>query len=169
MIETERLILRPLTYEQLVKYVNCNNTLEEEFELIPVPRKISPDLQDALHLTILPNVANPTKNYLYSTIWTAISKFENKMIGDLCMVGEPNLEGEIEIGYGTYEEFQNKGFMTEIVGGIIEWTKTQPKVKAIIASTEKENTASCKVLEKNNFGINGENENLLNWKLDLNK
>ena len=169
MIETQRLILKPLTYEQLVKYVNCNNSLEEEFRLNPIPRKISLELKDALELTILPNVANPTKNYLYSTIWTAISKLENKMIGDLCMVGEPNSEGEIEIGYGTHEEFQNKGFMTEMVGGIIEWTKTQSKVKAILASTEKGNKASCKVLEKNNFGIIGENENLLNWKLDLKK
>ena len=35
------------------------------------------------------------------------------MIGDLCMVGEPNADGEIEIGYGTYEQFQGKGFMTK--------------------------------------------------------
>ncbi len=39
--------------------------------------------------------------------------------------GEPNANGEIEIGYGTYDEFQGKGFLTEIVGGIIEWTKNQ--------------------------------------------
>jgi len=169
MIETQRLILKPLTYEQLIKYINCNNSLEEELKLNPTSRKISPELREAFETTILPRVANPTKNYLYSTIWAAISKLENKMIGDLCMVDQPNSEGEIEIGYGTHQEFQNKGFMTEMVKGMIEWLKTQPKVKVILASTERQNKASNKVLEKNNFDIIGKNENLLNWKLDLNK
>ena len=167
MIETERLILKPLTYDQLVKYIKCDNSLEEELNLNETSRKISPALKEAFEQTILPNVADKTKNYLYSTLWTAILKAENKMIGDLCIVGEPNADGEIEIGYGTYNEFQGKGFMTEIVGGIIEWTKAQKIVKAIIASTDKTNSASFKVLEKNNFIKTGETEMLLNWKLKI--
>jgi ribosomal-protein-alanine N-acetyltransferase len=169
MIETERLILKPLTYDQLVKYTKCDNSLEVELNLKETSRTISPELKEAFEQTILPNVADKSKNYLYSTLWTGISKAENKMIGDLCIVGEPNAEGEIEIGYGTYEEFQGKGFMTEIVGGIIEWTKTQQVVKSIIASTDKTNTASFKVLEKNNFIKIGETEALLNWKLEIKK
>jgi len=168
MIETERLILKPLTYDQLVKYIKCDNSLEEELNLNKTSRKISPELKEAFEQTILPNVANKTKNYLYSTLWTAISKAENKMIGDLCIVGEPNEDGEIEIGYGTYDEFQGNGFMTEIVGGIIEWTKTQKIVKAIVASTDKTNIASFKVLKKNNFIKIGETETLLYWKLAIN-
>jgi len=169
MIETERLILRPLTYDQLVKYTKCDNSLEQELNLNETSRTISPELKEAFEQTILPNVADNTKNYLYSTLWTAISKTENKMIGNLCIVGEPNADGEIEIGYGTYDEFQGKGFMTEIVGGIIEWTETQPIVKSIIASTDKTNTASFKVLQKNNFIKIGETETLFNWKLEMKK
>ncbi|HQW45504.1 MAG TPA: GNAT family N-acetyltransferase [Chitinophagaceae bacterium] len=167
MIETERLTLRPLTYNQLVKYIKCDHSLEEELHLNETSRTISPALKEALEQTILPNVADKTKNYLYSTLWTAILKSENKMVADLCIVGEPNENGEIEIGYGTYDEFQGKGFMTEIVGGIIAWTKTQHIVKSIIASTDKTNTASFKVLEKNNFIKMGETETLLNWKLEI--
>ena len=169
MIETERLILRPLTYEQLVKYIKCDNSLEKELKLNETSRTISPELKEAFEQTILPNVADRSKNYLYSTLWTAISKTENKMVGDLCIVGEPNNDGEIEIGYGTYDEFKNKGFMTEIVRGIIEWAKTQPKVKSIVASTDKTNPASYKVLEKNNFIKIGETEILGNWKLEIKK
>ena len=168
MIETERLILRPLTYDQLVKYSKGDNSLEEELNLHETSRTISPELKEALEETILPNVANNTKNFLYSTLWTAISKTENKMIGDLCIVGEPNADGEIEIGYGTYDEFQGKGFMTEIVGGIIEWTKMQQIVKSITASTDKTNTASFKVLQKNNFIKIGESDTQFNWKLIIN-
>lgn len=169
MIETERLILKPLTYDQLVKYIKCDNSLETELNLNETSRRISQELKEAFEQTILPNVADKTKNYLYSTLWTAISKSEDKMIGDLCIVGEPNADGEIEIGYGTYEEFQNKGFMTEIVSGIIEWTKTQSIVKSILASTDKTNTASFKVLEKNSFNKIGETETLFNWKLEIKK
>ena len=168
MIETERLILKPLTYDQLVKYTKADNSLEEELALNKTSRTISPELKEAFEQTILPNVADKTKNYLYSTLWTAISKTENKMVGDLCIVGEPNANGEIEIGYGTYDEFQNKGFMTEIVNGIIVWAKTQALVKSIIASTNKINNASFKVLEKNNFLKSGETDTLFHWKLIIN-
>ena len=168
MIETERIILRPLTYDQLVKYIKCDNSLEEELNLNETSRTISPELKEAFEQTILPNVADKTKDYLYSTLWTAISKDANKMVGDLCIVGEPNADGEIEIGYGTYEEFQGKGFMTAIVGGIIEWTKMQPIVKSITASTDKTNTASFKVLQKNNFIKIEETETLFRWKLEMN-
>ena len=57
--------------------------------------------------------------------------------------------------------------MTEIVGGIIEWAKTQASVKSIIASTLKTNLASFKVLEKNKFIKIKENPILSNWKLEL--
>lgn len=168
MLETEGFIIRPLTYEQLIKYTKCDNSLERELNLNESSRTISQELKEALEQTILPNVADISKNYLYSTLWTAISKTENMMVGDLCIIGEPNAEGEIEIGYGIYDEFQNKGFMTEIVGGIIEWAKSQSDIKSIIASTDKTNIASYKVLEKNKFVKIGETEMLLNWKLQMN-
>lgn len=169
MIETSRLVLKPLNHEQLIKYLKCDDSLEAELNLHTTSRTISPELKEALEQTILPNVADKNKDYLYSTLWTAISKTENKMIGDLCIVGEPNAAGEIEIGYGTYEAFMGRGFMTEIVGGIIEWSKTQPKVKSLIASTEKTNRASFRVLEKNRFVKVGETETLFKWRLDLYK
>jgi RimJ/RimL family protein N-acetyltransferase len=167
MIETERLILKPLTYNQLVKYIKCDSSLEKELNLNETSRTISPELKEALEHTILPNVADKSKNYLYSTLWTAISKTDKKMVGDLCIVGEPNANGEIEIGYGTYEEFQNRGFMTEVVRVIIEWAKTQVKVKSIIASTDKSNTASLKVLEKNDFIKIGETATTTKWKKEI--
>lgn len=167
MIETKRLLLRPLTYEQLLKYAANDNSLERELNLNESSRTISPELKEALENTILPNVADTTKNYLYSTLWTAISKTDNRMIGDLCIQGEPNPDGEIEIGYGTYEEFQGQGFMTEVVGGMIEWARTQSSVRSIVASTDKSNMASCKVLQNNGFMKVGETESSINWKLPL--
>ena len=167
MIETERLILRPLTHAQLLKYIKDDHSLEKEFNLLPTKKNISPELQQALQQTILPNVFDQDKDYLYNTLWTIISKADHKMVGDICFVGEPDAKGEIEIGYGTYKEFRGKGFMTEAVARIVEWAKEQPKVKCISASTEAENIASFTILEKNNFVKIGEGEGMFIWKLKL--
>lgn len=166
-IETERLILKPLDFDQLVKYVRCDNSLETELNLNKSSRTISADLKAAFEETIFPNVADKNHNYLFSTIWTAISKAENKMVGDICMYGEPDQNGEVEIGYGTYDEFQNKGFMTEIVSAMIQWSIKQPGIKSVIASTEKFNRASFRVLEKNGFIKTGETDGLFHWKRSM--
>jgi [ribosomal protein S5]-alanine N-acetyltransferase len=151
MIETERLILKPLTLNQLKEYILNDGSLEKELNVKNFKRPISPELQEAIEQTIIPNVSNLSNNYLFTTLWTLISKEENCMVGDLCLVGSPIQNGSIEIGYGTYEHFQNQGFMTEAVEGIIQWASLQPEISKIVASTEIENVASFKVLEKNHF------------------
>jgi RimJ/RimL family protein N-acetyltransferase len=167
MIETERLILRPLTYEQLLKYSNLDNSLEEELNIEKSPRSISPELREALENSIIPSVGDLNKNYLYSTLWSLILKKENKMVGDLCFQGEPNIDGEIEIGYGTYFEFRRKGYMTEAVGKMLKWAKMQPEVWKVLASTEKNNISSQRILESNNFTKIGEADNIINWEFKV--
>ena len=168
MIETKRLIIQPLTHDQLLKYIKSDHSLEKELNINETSRTISAELKEAFEQTILPNVADKSKDYLYNTLWTIISKSANKMVGDICIFGEPNSDGEIEFGYGTYDEFQRQGFMTEAVGGMISWAKSQYKISSIIASTEKENIASFTILQKNNFLKVGETEILYHWKLKLN-
>ncbi|MGB3078050.1 MAG: GNAT family N-acetyltransferase [Saprospiraceae bacterium] len=167
MLETNKLRIKPLTYPQLLKYARNDNSLEEEFKIKASSRVISPELKDALEHTILPNVSDPTKNYLYNTLWTIISKSENQMVGDICIVGEPNTEGEIEIGYGTYEDYRGKGYMSEAVGAMIEWAKSEPDVLLIVAATDKNNIASYRILEKHNFRKSDETESLFHWRLNL--
>jgi ribosomal-protein-alanine N-acetyltransferase len=57
--------------------------------------------------------------------------------------------------------------MTELLGGMKEWAKTEPEIKAILASTAKANPASFKVLEKNNFIKIEETELVFNWKTKI--
>ena len=165
MIETTRLIINPLTLDQLIKYIRNDGSLENELNLKIASRTISDDLKEALEHTILPNVETSERNYLFSTLWTIISKEENMMVGDLCFMGEPNTVGEIEIGFGTYESFRKRGFMTEAVGGMIKWADLQPDIKSIIASTDKDNLASSTVLQNNDFMLVGETDTLFKWKL----
>ena len=167
MIDTERLIIKPLTFKQLKKYIRADNSLELELKLNPAQRTIPPELREALERDILPNLSDPGKDYLFYTLWTIILKEENRIIGDLCFYGEPNADGEIEIGYGTYKAFRKRGLMTEAVGEMIKWAKRQSDVKAITASTEKDNIDSHSVLERNNFIKYGETDTLFKWKLEI--
>lgn len=166
-LKTDRLILHPLTHNQLLKYVRNDNSLEKELKLKPGKNVVSNELNQAIRETILPNVIDSNKNYLYNTLWSIISKADEQLIGDLCFVGEPDANGEIEIGYSTYEEFRNKGYMTEAIARLIKWAATQPDVKMITASTEVDNIASYSILEKNKFIKIAEGEGMFTWKLDL--
>lgn len=165
MISSERLILKPLSYQQLIKYIANDNSLERELKLNPTKKIISPELREALEETILPNVLDTGKDHLFSTLWTIILREESRMVGDICFVGEPDENGELELGYGTYEPFRGKGYMTEAVGCMINWAKIHDSVNSIFAQTAKNNPASFRVLEKNNFEKVGEDEDVLNWRL----
>jgi len=169
MLETPHLKLLPLTHDLLLKFIRDDHSLETELNLKPSKGNISPSLQQALEQSILPNVSNKDRDYLYHTLWIIVSKEFNRIVGDICFVGEPDQEGEIEIGYGIYPEFRARGYMTEAVAGIIEWAKRQEKVKSIFAATAKENIASYSILEKNNFVHIGEVDDMLSWKLELSK
>ncbi len=167
MVETERLLIIPLTYSQLVKYGQNDGSLEQELCLNTSPRVISAELAEALEQAILPRVADTSRSYLYSTLWSVILKEANQMVGDLCFMGEPNDGGEVEIGYGTYPAFRGKGYMAEAVGGMVGWAEEQPEVMAVVASTDKDNPASMAVLVKNGFVRAGETDSLIHWKIEL--
>lgn len=168
MIETERLLLRPLTAGQLRKFLRNDFSLEEELGLKIGDQILSPELKSAIEKTILPAVGESGKDPLFSTLWIAISKHEQNIVGGLAFKGEPNAKGEIELGYGIYEAHQQKGFMSEMLASIISWVKTRQSVVAITAQSFKKNVASSKVLVKNGFEINGMDDEFFHWVLPLN-
>lgn len=167
MVETERLVIKPLNHCQLIKYIENDDSLEKELGFGKSNRIISPELKEALEMAILPFVAENESDYLFFTLWTVILKSENRMVGDLCFKGLPDDNGKIEIGYGVYDEFRGKGFMNEAVGGMIGWAKTHPAVKSVIAETDKTNVASMVILQKNGFVKSSESDDFFHWKLQL--
>ena len=94
---------------------------------------------------------------------TVIDKSKNVMIADLCFKGEPN-NGEVEIGYGTYEQFQRMGYMVEAVAAITTWVFENTSVTSIYAGTDLENQASQKVLLKNHFTQLGVINDIIEWR-----
>lgn len=54
----------------------------------------------------------------------------------------------LEIGYVTARDHWGKGYMPEAVQAIIDWAFQQPSIYRVYATTDVENTASQRVLEK---------------------
>jgi len=165
ILETKRLFIRPLNYEELVKYSKGKNPFEDKWVGIS-ENEIDENFRSVLDNAILPNVKLNIKDYLFYTVWLMIDKKFNLSIGSLSFKGKPDKIGNIEIGYGTYEGFQNKGFMSEALEALINWAFSTGKVKTVIAETAKDNPASFSVLEKNRFDKYSENEEFFYWKIE---
>jgi len=165
-IETQRLIIKALDEKEMKKYVLDNFSLEISLQLKQRPRIITDRIRTTIETKILPNLIGKIEKDLYYTFWIVINKEKNTMVADICFKGEPNEKGEVEIGYGTYPEFQLKGFMTEAIGGLINWTFKQNNITAILAETDPTNYASMRILEKNNFNIDKQTKENINWRLN---
>jgi ribosomal-protein-alanine N-acetyltransferase len=165
MLETERLHIIPLTYHQLITYLKGNNLFENEIGLADTGRNVSPEVKVMVEEFTLPKMKNtPDNNYIYVTFWVVIEKKTNSIVAELGFKGEPNDNGEVEIGYGTMPLCRCKGFMTEAVGGILQWASQQKDVKAVLAETNHLNNASIRVLQKNGFALFEKREEMLWWR-----
>ena len=169
MIETERLILRPLSYNELIKHIKNPDELARDLELTPSKSLIEKEVQEAILNDLLPNLSDSTKDSLFYTMWIMIENGIKAIIGGVCFHGEPDENGEVEIGYGTDYDYQNKGYMTEAIFGLIQWAKGNRRIHAIKAETDKTNIASILVLEKNYVELSGQNDNSVVMKLMLKK
>ncbi|GAB3174689.1 GNAT family N-acetyltransferase [Telluribacter humicola] len=165
VVETEQFYIVPLTQRQLKKYTLTDYSLEADLGVKPIPREVPPALKEALEVMLLPTIDGLFKIQVFFTLWTIIHKEENVIVGDLCFKGEPNEAGEIEVGYGIYDDFQNRGYMTEALRGLVYWAFEQPRVTCVVAETEKDNIASQRTLQKLNFEQYLEKEGMLWWQL----
>lgn len=86
-------------------------------------------------------------------MWYFVATENDKriVIGNGGFLGLPNENGLVECGYAILEPAQNNGYATEALHGLIKWAFANNVVKGIIAKTIKNNPASNRVLEKNQF------------------
>ena len=166
MVETSRLTIIPLNHEQLALYVRAEGRLEELLQLADSGRTFSPQVKEMVTNFTLPKMKTATAdNYLFYTFWIIVEKATKIIIAELGFKGEPNDKGEVEIGYGTMPGQRGKGFMTEAVGGIVDWAKTRPGINYVLAETDEANIASVRIVQKNNFSFFDKKEKMLWWKI----
>ncbi len=167
MVETQRLILKPLSGNELIKHIKFPYELAEDLGLIPSTSLMEEVVQDAILNDLLPNLSDLKKDYLFYTMWIIVEKNKRAIIGGICFHGEPDKNGEVEIGYGTDDDYRNNGYMTEAISGLIQWATVNKKIRKIKAETDKTNISSIRILEKNNFEITGQNDNSVIMKLTI--
>lgn len=84
------------------------------------------------------------------------------VVGDIGCHGGPNEEGSVEIGYGFAGPYRGNGLATEAVSALVSMLREQPDVRTVMATTERGNEPSQRLLERIGFVLVGqEGENLL--------
>jgi len=167
MIETERLIIRPLSLPELKKHTESPCELAKELGLTTSKSLLDKEVKEAIINDLLPYMKDPDKDPLFYTMWIVIEKAEKAIIGGTCFHGEPDDQGEVEIGYGTDNEYRNRGYMSESIEGLVSWLREGRKVKVIKGETDSSNFSSIRVLEKNGFKLFEQNDQSTVLKLEL--
>ncbi|MCK9303128.1 MAG: GNAT family N-acetyltransferase [Bacteroidales bacterium] len=90
-------------------------------------------------------------NYLWHTFRLIIRKSDRAVIGSADFKDVPNINGEVEIGYGIGKEFEHQGYMTEAAEAMCRWALSQPDVKSVIAETYLDGYASQRILQRLGF------------------
>ena len=151
MISTKRLNLYPASDEQMEQLIAG--------QTIPELKAAYQEMLDGCRL-------HPDKREWYA-VWNMERNDEShEAVGNFSFRGLGE-DGILEIGYGTNEEYEGQGYMTEAVLAVVHWAAAQDGVKQIEAETDPDNAASQRVLEKAGFvptGKYGEEGPRFIWK-----
>ena len=165
MVSTQRLHITPLSHEQLIKYLRANDLLEEELGLTKTGRLVSKDVKQMVETFTLPKIKEATaEHFIFYTFWIVVEKSASIIVAELGFKGPPDKNGAVEIGYGTMPGNEGRGFMTEAVAGMYEWAKEQKGITTMLASINKTNRASLRIVQKNNFELYQQKGEMLWWR-----
>ena len=162
MLETERLELVPLRAELLRMWTEDIPGLEKRlgcsYKAEPMEGMFLHIVEEQLKIT----ECNPM-DYCWHSFWLLIRKSDRVVVGSADFKGTPDENGEVEIGYGLGNEFEHKGYMTEAVKAMCGWAFSQEGVRRVTAETDKQGTASQRVLKRCGFVVYRQEETLW-WK-----
>jgi RimJ/RimL family protein N-acetyltransferase len=168
MLETERLIIMPLSPEELSIYLQAGGKLEMILGLANTGRTVSPEVRSMVEQFTIPKMKELIKEeWLFITFWIAVEKLSKTIVSELGFKGGPDARGFIEIGYGTLPNQRNKGYMTEAVRALVNWARSQQQVRGVLAETNETNIGSIRVVEKNNFRRYGKKNKMIVWKISF--
>jgi RimJ/RimL family protein N-acetyltransferase len=77
------------------------------------------------------------------------------IVGAIGFKSPPDSYGSVEIGYGIVPSQQGRGFATQAVDLLVKEAFSKAEIQTIVAYTVPMNSASGRVLEKNQFMRNG--------------
>lgn len=145
IIETEHLILKGLFPEDM-SYIFNNFEKEKIKEILGHRSEEEYNKEEKKHQQ---GYASYNRSFL---LFLICSKNSGKIIGRAGIHNWNKEHYRAEIGYVMEEEdYKRKGLMSEAVKAIIEYGFKELKLNRLEALVGKNNTASLRIIEKNNF------------------
>ena len=147
-IETENFILIACNQAILESAIQGNTELSAQIKAL-VPDNWTKFGDRALAFSLEKIKSSATEKDWWS--YLPVLKSENTLIGLCGYKGSPDENGMVEIGYEIKNDYNNKGFATEIANALIEDAFKNEKISYIQAHTLGHYNASTKVLIKCGF------------------
>jgi RimJ/RimL family protein N-acetyltransferase len=169
-LQSERLLLMALSYEQLYTLSIDRGRLEGELQLSPSRLEVNSPydfiggLNEAIGSFMLKNVQLSPEQYMWYTHWLIVEKDTRLTVGGIGLNGLPDENGEVMIGYFIDRRSEGKGYATEAVQLLVNWIKQHQMLKAVIADTLTDGLGSQRVLQKAGFTFRGKVEEGLRWE-----
>ncbi|WML33589.1 GNAT family N-acetyltransferase [Clostridium sp. OS1-26] len=163
VLESERLFLKPLSFNELL-YINNNevNRIETPIELEALPDFVKSAISKKLEKM---QKVNDDVHEWY-TYWLIIDKDKEKGVGFVGFKGIPNETGYSEVGYNISPNYRRKGLMTEALSTLTKWASNNPGCNGITATRVlKTNIGSNSVLNNCNFTLVSSSEESNNYVL----
>lgn len=149
--ETSRLLLVPLTREVIERRL----TRDHFTATVPTPAGpltvIYPPAWPGDPLPMFPHklaTFDPGEEAWSATL---VERATLTAVGQMGAKGQPDEQGDLEIGYGLNPEVWGRGYATEAVGALVAALLARPEVRRVTAQTATTSPASARVLEKLGF------------------
>jgi RimJ/RimL family protein N-acetyltransferase len=75
------------------------------------------------------------------------------VIGDCGTHGDPDEQGDVEVGYGLAQPYQRQGYGTELAIGLSRWLLTQAGVHRVVGRAALDNPPGRRTLERAGFTL----------------
>ena len=156
IFETNRMLVRKLTLEDLTGFHEMQSNPNVMKYVDANPKSLN---EHQLELQNLISKYDETGNDFW--IYAVVAKADNSFLGTIAFVKDDL--GNDEIGFRFLEKYWNLGYGTEILNGMIIYSRKLGFTN-LIAYVSPENIASIKTLEKNQFskiGVDSETKDLM--------
>lgn len=158
ILETDRLWIFPLSPGLFRLLLEDRSALERRMGLSPSPPLWDRQTEEALESLCrraerLSRRRLERGDWRWCAAWLLADKAARQCLGNACFMGPPGLSGWVELGYCMTPVRRGQGYMTEAAHALTHWAMEQPGVRTVRAQTDRDNPASCRVLEKCGFQL----------------
>jgi [ribosomal protein S5]-alanine N-acetyltransferase len=172
-IQTNRLRLIPLSYENLLSLAVSRQNLEQILGLaisdfkLNAPDSFLEEFEYVIQHIFIQKVHENPQEYLWYTHWLIVETTGNLTVGGIGAHGKTGATGENGIGYFIDQKSEGKGYATEAVIHFTRWMFQQdPSLKSILADTLTDGYGSQRVLQKAGFIFDSPVEEGMRWRLN---